>query len=222
MLVSRCRLTLQDSVYFATREMGTLYETERFLHNYALSYALFNDSVLQVPYFWAGYRPHYADDLGKLNERGIYVTPARPLMWDYVLLTWKMGQVNYFRKVEKFGGRNYPANIGRSKELAPESVFEFFVLHGEPLDLPRWIRLGKWASKALVEVTETKEAKLGTGAFVSACTLNPLDVPLELKVYDVISMPPVSLVDRAYLEGEHYVFDETTRIPANMRYNVPA
>ena len=31
----RCTITLHDSVYYATREMGTLFETERYFHNYA-------------------------------------------------------------------------------------------------------------------------------------------------------------------------------------------
>jgi len=44
--ITRCRLNLHDSVYYATREMGTLYETERYIHNYALSYALFNDTIM--------------------------------------------------------------------------------------------------------------------------------------------------------------------------------
>ncbi len=218
MLVTRCRLTLHDTVFYATREMGTLYETERFFHNYALSYALFNDAILQTPYFWADYQPRYESDLEKLNQRGIYVTPARPLRWDYLLLTWKIGQVAYYRKPERFGGRNYPANYGRAKELAPESVFEFFVIHREPVSLPRWIRLGKWASKALVEPEKSVEAEVHHGDFNSACPLNPLDVPSELKIYDLISMPPVSLVFNATLNGDHYSLDEKTKIPAGMQY----
>jgi len=42
MHIQRCTLTLQESVYYATREMGTLYETGNYLHNYALTYALCN------------------------------------------------------------------------------------------------------------------------------------------------------------------------------------
>jgi CRISPR-associated protein Csc1 len=129
MLIIRCHLILHDSLFYATREMGTLYETERYLHNYALTYALFNDRLIRVPYFAAGYRPNYADDLDKLNAAGIYVTPARPLKCDYLLATWKMAQVTYYRKPERFGGRgNFPENYGRAKELAPESEFEFFVI----------------------------------------------------------------------------------------------
>lgn len=218
MLVTRCRLTLHDTVFYATREMGTLYETERFFHNYALSYALFNDTILQVPYFWSDYQPRYATDMEKLNRRGIYVTPARPLQWDYLLLTWKMGQVAYHQKSEKFGGRNYPANYGRAKELAPESMFEFYVIHREPLSLPRWIRLGKWSSKVLVEPAQSMEAEVKSGSFISACPLNPLDVPAEVTIYDLVSMPPVSLLNNAWLNGDHYVLDERTKIPAGMHY----
>ncbi len=221
MLITRCRLVLHDTVFFATREMGTLYETERFFHNYALSYALFSDSILRVPYFWAGYRPRYAEDLAKLNELSIYVTPARPIKWDFLLITWKMGQVTYYRKPEKFGGKNYPANYGRAKELAPESEFEFFVIHQDQVILPRWIRLGKWASKAMVQPERSVEVEAKKDTFVSACPLNPLDLPHPLTVYDMISMPPVSLVNNARLDGEHYVLDEKTKIPAGMKYTFP-
>jgi len=214
---------LHDSLFFATREMGTLYETERYIHNYALSYALFNDSTIQVPYFCASYRPTYADDMDKLTERGIYVTPARPIHVSFLLITWKMGQVTYHRNPEKFGGRNYPMNYGRAKEIAPESEFEFFVIHKGPVKLPRWIRLGKWASKALVEPQKSVQVEVSKGAFVSASPLNPLDLPksLPLTVFDMISMPPVSLVNNARFDGEHYALDDKTKLPAHLRYTFP-
>ena len=41
MVLYHCHLTLHDNVFFASREMGILYETEKYLHNWALSYALF-------------------------------------------------------------------------------------------------------------------------------------------------------------------------------------
>ena len=226
MLITRCVLTLHDSFFFATREMGTLYETERYLHNYALSYALFNDSVIRVPYFCASYRPRYADELELLNQRSIYVTPARPLQWSYLLVTWKMGQVTYYRKPERFGeggGHNYPANYGRAKELAPESVFEFFVVSREHIIMPRWIRLGKWASKAQMETEEFSDVKeQKPDEFIAACVLNPLDVLSAPIVYDLISMPPVSLIHNAKMSGAYYALnDGRIKIPAGMKYTFP-
>ncbi|WP_129632984.1 type I-D CRISPR-associated protein Cas5/Csc1 [Candidatus Oscillochloris fontis] len=221
MHIYRCTLTIQESLYYATREMGTLYETGRYLHNYALSYALFQNTRIQVPYFCTSYRPTYADDLTPLVEAGIYVTPAQPMQIDYLLVTWKIGQVSYYRKSEQFGGRNYPANIGRAKEIAPESTFSCYVLSAEPLKLPRWIRLGKWHSKAMVEVAEVtlKEAE---GDYTAAAPLNPLDLPGGiLRAFDIISMPPASLVANARCSGRYYRLEQGLGLPLDMRYTFP-
>jgi len=221
MHIIRCRLTLHDTLFYATREMGTLYETARHIHNYALSYALFNDAMIRVPYFCASYRPDYPGDLAKLNAARIYVTPARPLHWDYILTTWKMAQVAYYRKPERFGGKNYPRNIGRAKELAPESVFEFFVLGPAAVKLPRWIRLGKWMSKAEIQIIWQGQTAKKSGPFIVSHPLNPLDVPGRLTTFDLISMPPVSLVANARLESEYYELPGKMHLPAGMRYTFP-
>lgn len=222
MHIACCRLTLHDTLFYATREMGPLYETERYIHNYALSYALFNDTIIRVPYFCASYKPNYPDGLGKLNEAGIYVTPARPLVWDYVLATWKMAQETHYSRAERFGGKNYPVNIGRAKELGPGSTFEFFVLSQEPVTLPRWIRLGKWMSKAEVTILSTRlvNGHSANGPFIAACPLNPLDIPLQLIAFDLISMPPVSLIKNAQLVGPYYEIDGL-KLPVGMKYTFP-
>ena len=223
MVIVRCCLTLHDSLYYATREMGTLYETGSYLHNYALSYALFNGRLIRVPYFVRGYRPNYAADLQKLNDAGIYVLPARPLKCEFLLVTWKMAQVTYYRKPERFGPRgNYPENYGRAKEIAPGSQFEFFVISEKPVTLPRWIRMGKWASKIMVDCSSPLSVTTRKGVYVSTCPLNPLDVGQAIEAFDVISMPPVSLIANARLEGAHYELPDGMRIPMGMRYRFPA
>ena len=227
MYLLRCELTLHDTLFFATREMGSFFETERYIHNYALAYALFGDSLIRRPFFCDSYRPAYAEDLAKLNEAAVYITPAQPLTWDYILVTWKIGQVNYYRKSEKFGEgkKNYPANIGRAKEIAPESVFEFYVVTESRITLPRWIRLGKWMSKALVEVKEEQEVETrkNQGSFAATCVLNPLDVSTAmLMACNIISMPPSSLVTNARMEGDYYELAGSGRgLPANMRFTFP-
>ncbi|MCL4545363.1 MAG: type I-D CRISPR-associated protein Cas5/Csc1 [Chloroflexi bacterium] len=65
-------LTLWEHTYFASREIGILYETEPVVGNYALSYAL---GLARSPYRWSG-GPRYQEDLGMLNDQGVYVTPA--------------------------------------------------------------------------------------------------------------------------------------------------
>lgn len=230
--ITRCRLTLHDSLYFATREMGTLYETERYLHNYALAYALFANTLLARPYAAGSSRPEYETDLRRLVEAGIYVTPARPERFDYLLVTYKMAQIDYHLQAERFGKQNFPRNIGRTKELAPESVFEFFVIAPEAVRpaLPRWVRLGKWMSKALVEPLATATLEPSpSSAYTCAQPLNPLDLDsaTTLDLYDVVSMPPVSLVINAALHGPHYNlgpalgYRDQRALPAGMRYTFP-
>lgn len=224
--VRQCRLTLHDGLYFATREIGLLFETERYIHNYALSYALFNDSLIRLPFFTPAQRPTYADDLALLNQAGLYVTPARPVLVDYQLVTYKIAQVTYHQRAERFGAPNYPRNIGRVKELAPGSTFDFFVLgEGGDLPLPHWIRLGKWMSKAEIEVRADSRLPLHAGEYLCRHPLNPLDLGLNrLGVFNIISMPPVSLVESARLTGQ-YISVETDRgtidLPAGMAYTFP-
>ena len=210
-----CHLTLQEPLFFATREVGRLYETGRYLHNYALTYAL---GLVHAPYFNAVQVPRYADELQPLNRQQCYVTPAKPLEVSFQLATMKYGEE--VTRTEMLPGRLNTPSFGRLKELAPESTFRFYVLSAAPLKLPHWIRLGKWHSKTLVEVTEL-EVKERAGDYTAACPLNPLDVPAGvLRAFDIISMPPASLVANARCGGAYYEVARGVGIPVGMKYNV--
>src|SRR5262249_7639799 len=107
------------------------------------------------------------------------------------------------------------------KELAPESTFRCYVLSAEPVALPRWIRLGKWHSKAQVE-TEAVEVKQRSGDYVAACPLNPLDVPAGgPRAFDIVSMPPASLVANARCSGEYYEVERGVGLPVGLAYTFP-
>lgn len=220
MMIYSCRLTLHESLYFATREVGRLYETGRYLHNYALTYAL---GLAVAPYFHAEQVPRYAEQLTPLNERGIYVTPARGVRVAYSLATFKYANNAYHVEMEK-GSRNTPS-FGRAKELAVGSEFEFAVLSRRPLRLPRWVRMGLWRSKALVEVVGEAEAKsVGRQEESASLPLNPLDAPGDLRVYDLISMPPSSLIEHARMDTEWLraeILGGTVWLPARMSYTFP-
>jgi CRISPR-associated protein Csc1 len=230
--IYRCILELHDSMYFATREIGRLYETEPILHNYALCYALglvdsdrHSTRVSEEDayrYFCPEQIPKYETHLTPLNQQGIYVTPARSVRHATVLNTWKYANNNYHVEMEKTQ-KNIPS-FGRAKEIAPESRFECFVISERSLTLPKWIRLGKWASKAEVFVEELEKSKLNQEAeFTYPFPLNPLDVMFTHQVlsYDTINMPPVSLIRNVRMRGSHYTFDglkENLKIPAKMHY----
>lgn len=228
-IIYRCTLELHDSLYYATREIGRLYETEPIIHNYALCYALglvdsdrYSTSVSEehsYRYFCPEQVPKYEEHLTPLNQQGIYVTPARAVNHAAVLNTWKYANNNYHVEMEKTQ-KNIPS-FGRTKEIAPESEFEFFVISEKALTLSKWIRLGKWMSKAEVTVEELPKAKRSQGNFIVTFPLNPLDVMFSYQVlsYDTINMPPVSLIRNVRLHGEYYSFDKSQlQIPARMQY----
>ena len=229
-IIYRCELELHDSVYYATREIGRLYETEPIIHNYALCYALglvdsekYATTVLEehsYRYFCPEQVPKYEEHLTPLNEQGIYVTAASSISHTSVLNTWKYANNNYHVEMEKTQ-KNIPS-FGRAKEIAPESKFEFFVISQQEINLAKWIRLGKWMSKAEVTVEKLPQPKTKTDLFICTHPLNPLDVMFSNQVisYDVVNMPPVSLIKNAQMRGQFYYFDNVkdVRLPVQMSY----
>lgn len=219
MALHHCILTLHDNVFFATREMGVLYETEKYLHNWALSFAMFGINYIPQPYRLHGelaQKPTYLDEKAEqnllhLNQAGIYVFPAQPISWSYQINTFKAAQVAYYGKSKQFGDKgallNYPINYGRAKELAVGSQYRTYIMAPETVKIPRWIRLGKWAAKIKVEIIQIPDAviQIKSGEYSCSQPLNPLDLPTNTKIllYNRIVMPPVSLVTQARLHGEY-------------------
>ncbi len=213
--VAQCRLVLHDSVYYSTREVGRLFETGRYLHNWALTYAL---GLAASDWRVHGFTPSYRSQLAPLNDRGVYVTPAQPRLLEYWLSTWKLGADEY-RHQEARPRVNRP-NYGRSKELAPGSEFLFYVLAHDPVELPHWVRLGLWMGKAEI-LQEAVPWHLRKGSYLSTHPLNPLDLPELPRIYDVVSMPPVSLLLNAQFDGPYVEIGQNrdkVRLPVNMGY----
>lgn len=227
MRIYEVEIEIHDNVYFATREAGRLYETEKYIHNYALTYAL--GLVKEVPFYNSEQVPRYREDLEKLS--GIYVTPASPVKVRFDFLTFKFGSERNHVKEEKLS-KNIP-NFGKSKELAVESelVFFLFVEDGavlpshleEWLDSDRslWIRLGKWMGKAELIAECASESINKSGEFQVPFALNPLDLPQSPDVFDIISMPPVSLITNPRLNGDFVEVSfekEKITLPVGMEY----
>jgi len=214
------RLTFHENLFYATREMGRLYETGRYLHNYALTYAL---GLVNAPFHQSEQVPSYATELSILNEKNIYVTPARGVDVHYQLVTFKFAD-NAYRVKMRQSSRNLPT-FGRAKEIAVGSVFEFAIIHAGELRVPHWIRMGLWHSKGQLEIIGEADLKLAAEKEQTASLpLNPLDVSGIFKIYDLISMPPSSLMDNVVLEGEWLKADLLDRIvflPSGMCYRFP-
>lgn len=220
-IIYHCIIELHDNLYFATREIGRLYETEAILHNYALCYGLGLINSDSYRYFCGEQIPQYQEHLTPLNEQNIYVTPAQSIHHHSVLNTWKYANNNYHVKMEPTR-KNIPS-FGRVKEIAPESKFQCFIISEKSLTFPKWIRLGKWMSKAEVKITEiTNLKKHQADIFTSSYPLNPLDIMFTNQIisYDVINMPPVSLIRNVTMRGEYYYSDQfkDLKIPVKMKY----
>ncbi|WP_024547050.1 type I-D CRISPR-associated protein Cas5/Csc1 [Picosynechococcus sp. NKBG15041c] len=238
-IIYSCTLELHDSLYFATREIGRLYETEAVLHNYALAYILgFVDNPKyqtevstenSYRYFCAEQIPKYKQHLEPLNKQNIYITPAKPKHHTSVLNTWKYADNHYHVEV-KPTSKNIPS-FGRTKEIAPESEFEFFVISKEKLNFPHWVRMGKWSSKAKLETKLLEIDKhYSNKEFTFPYLLNPLDVMKSNQIlsFDTINMPPVSLIQNIHMIGDYFTFKnlpkqmQGLKLPSNMSYQFSA
>lgn len=225
MYITVCRLQLHDYLFYASREMGRLYETEKYLHNYGLTYAL---GLVKTPYANVVQVPRYAEELNTVSEQGVYITPAYPLHATFAFHTFKMATEPFYSRTEQTS-QNLIV-YGRAKELAPESAFEFFVLSERAVALPRWIRLGKWMAKARVEVVKQGIAQARQGAFRADGALNPLDLSQMPENCNIVAMAPASLITNASCSGDYYELasgengkgkgrqDDAVRLPAGMNY----
>ena len=50
--IAWCHMTLHDNLYYASHEFGRFYETEKYLHNYGLTYAL--GLIQPAPVYFSG------------------------------------------------------------------------------------------------------------------------------------------------------------------------
>lgn len=222
MKLYHCELELHENLFFATREMGRLYECEQYLHNYALTYAL---GFANAPYFHAIQLPRYEEQLTPLNERGIYVTPASPLEVAYELVTFKYANNSYH--VKMLPARRNTPSFGRAKEIAVGSRFKFAVLSShEVLQLPTWIRLGLWRSKAHLTVTEHELSPAELRDEAISYALNPLDVPNlhGVSAYDLISMRPTSVLNNLHFTGVGWRCKKEKQyfvLPKDLSYRFP-
>jgi CRISPR-associated protein Csc1 len=116
-------------------------------------------------YLYPEHVSKYNQHLTPLNHEEIYINPARSLNHSAILNTWKYANNNYHVEMEKT--QKNITSFGRSKEIAPESKLEFFLIAREGIKLPKWISLGKWISKAEIKVKKLLQPKTKTDLFTS-------------------------------------------------------
>lgn len=237
--IYRASLTLMEHTFFATREVGILYETEPLIGNYALAYAL---GLCNAPYHWAG-PPRYKIDLGPLNEQGLYVTPgtfvAETLR--YAFSQFNAQTDSYFSRFDqnaigtsptkKARAANFPQS-GKIRMLGRESQAYFFLLNlqGIALRLPNYIRLGKFNSKArvqwerlLLEFEQPEESEQMLDFMLNAADL-PSRFVTKMRAFSIFNISPAPLLSHCHLEGDFWHCKSRTGkqifLPADMRFGV--
>lgn len=248
--IYRCRLVLQEPTFFSTREISNLYQTEAFIGHIALAYAL---GLAPSRYYNDGKTIYYQQDLAALNQAGVYLTPATITnqarfslgqfnaqaesywfaMGNNAIITapegtwaerngssWYINDgVNTPKKVRV---ENRP-QFGRIRALAIGTTAEFYAISQHELNLPSYLRLGKWMSKASLAsqaVVIKGESDGGVIPFLLAgADLSP---DCKLLAFDVLHVPPTPLIRHSHVQGPCYQLDEQTLLPKGMAFNLEA
>lgn len=234
MYIYECKITLHENTFFSSREINNFYQTEPLLGNYALAYAF---GFVHSPYDNTNilYKQHFEE----LNKKGIYLTPAKAVgQTRFAITQFNATSETYWSKVEQNaistdinvktgkakGARaaNIP-QIGHIKMLGIGSEFRSYIFSQSELSLPKYIRLGKFMSKAKVD-SKLLDSELidNQEEYVCESLLNPIDLTKETKlgVYDLHSVHPVPLIDNARVTSKAYKLANNKKLPFGMRFGV--
>jgi CRISPR-associated protein Csc1 len=228
-----------EPVFFASRELSDTYYTEGTIGNYALAYAL---GWARSPYRLTGQatgRPRYIEDLTPLSQE-CYVLPAwstigSPIFrferfnalsdayW-YAMTNNRVAtaredivRVRQGDKPSTFRPSNYP-QTGRLRMIERGNRFHTLVFGDR--ELPEYIRLGKFMSKVRVDVIEEHSVlPLPSAEYTSQAYFSTADLPTDIHLlsFDLISMPPTSLVRNLRFQYEAWQIGSYI-VPANLQF----
>ena len=248
MHIYRCTLTLMESTFFSSREVSAIYFTEPLIGNIALAYAF---GFCQSPYFNDG-TIHYKEHLGALNARGVYVTPATIVgeprftlgqfnaqpdaYWSAMAAgalvtrpdggeTESKGKGWWIRHADgrrsKVSAETRP-QFGRIRMLAIGNRAVAYVLSREALNIPAYVRLGKFMSKARVKTESIPFTEVEGQEIAAPFLLSLGDLPSDMapRIFDLINVPPAPLVRNAQMSGRFYRVDSSVNLPVGMRFGV--
>lgn len=229
-----------EPIFFASRELSDTYYTEGTIGNYALAYAL---GWARSPYRLTGKdtgRPQYLEDLTPLAQE-CYVLPAWPVndeiafrfehfnaLSDAYWYAMMQNQVATARedlaihrsrrgKPSSFRPSNFP-QTGRLRMIERNNRFHTIVFGN--CVLPEYIRVGKFTSKVRVDIVEELEVRsLPQNQYRCNTYLSSADIPpnLQMLAFDVISIPPVSLLKNLQFYGEAWQVGDFI-VPANLQF----
>ena len=204
-------LRTQGEIWFASREVGRLADTEPYFLNTALYYAF---GLASGRYVDRLFEPTYLDDTADIADE-VYITPATPVAGadnritsTYNTSTDDYATINYSAQDDPNEGRNLPS-YGRRRVLGHGNELRCYILgrniETDQLDaeLPGYIRLGKKRGKARVE-TEQLTVNKGSGEYELGHAIGAYDSD-QTPVRNLITkqMRPTPLIGQGTYEGAY-------------------
>jgi CRISPR-associated protein Csc1 len=228
-----------EPVFFASRELSDTYYTEGTIGNYALAYALgWARSPYRLTNKESG-KPRYIEDLGPLNG-DCYILPAWSAQgsttfrferfnalsdsyW-YAMTNNRVAtarediiRVRRGEKPSTFRPSNFP-QTGKLRMIERGNCFHTIVFGDR--ELPDYIRVGKFMSKVRIDILEEMKVEaLPVAEYESKAYFSTADLPVDLNFlsFDLISMPPTSLVKNLRFAGAAWRMGDYIT-PANLQF----
>lgn len=208
-------LHTQGEIWFASREVGRLADTEPYFLNTALYYAF---GLASGRYVDTLFEPTYLDDTATVAE-DIYVTPAEPaespdsgianrITSTYNTSSDDYATVNYSAQDDPNASKNLP-EYGRRRVLGHGNVLRCYLLGRESSvaelndRVPGYVRLGKKRGKARVETREFVVEECA-GEYELGHPIGAYDTD-QMPIGDLVTkrMRPTPLVAQGTYDGEH-------------------
>lgn len=236
--VLEAELRTRGEVWFASREVGRLADTESFVLNTALYYAL---GLASGRYVDTSFEPTYLADTADVAER-VYVSPAVPVdeagETNFITTTYNTSDddyasVNYSGQDDPDAKKNLPS-LGRRRVLGHGNAMRFYLVpRGDDAEtiqsqLPQYARLGKKRGKVRVETT-LQPVERHSGQYRLGHPVGAYDTD-QTPVGNLVTkrMRPTPLVAQADFEGEYLSVwsddesdeddEEPVRLPADVSF----
>lgn len=248
-IIYRCTLELLEATFFSTREIGSLYQTDPFIGHIALCYALglapsryasdgktihyredlaaLNTRGIYLTPATIRGEPRFS--LGHFNAQpdGYWSAMGNNALISVPEGAWatKEGNNWYIHSPGAERPKKYPVEnrpqYGRIRALAIGTVADFFLIAAAPLELPSYLRLGKWMSKARLQAERVPIAEEAPGGVVPFLIV-PADLAPETRLiaFDLLAVGPTPLVRQAHLRGPCHRLEGGTLLPNGMRFNL--
>ena len=235
MAVLEATIRTRGEITFTSREVGRLTDTEPYVLNTALYYAL---GLASGRYVDRSFEPTYVNDTDSIAD-AVYVSPAAPVPGtnpNYVTMTYNATRdeyavVNYAAEDDPYESRNLPS-YGRRRSLARGTDLRFFVVPRErdaaavADDLPQYARIGKKRGKVRIDLA-VRETARRSGSFRLNHPISAYDhdaTPLGNVVSK--SMQPTPMILQADYEGDYLRVDrsdadtepEAVELPAGLTF----